>query len=121
MSKIAEFRAAERALADQLAYLESLKHDSKLKKELEFEDKLTKLMKEYGKSLAEVISILDPSAASSRRGARAGTTQRKPRALKVYRNPETGEVVETKGGNHRTLKAWKEQYGGETVESWLEQ
>ncbi|EPG5989341.1 transcriptional regulator, partial [Pseudomonas aeruginosa] len=27
---------------------------------------------------------------------------------------------ETKGGNHKVLKAWKEQYGSETVESWLQ-
>lgn len=83
MSKLAEFRAAEKALADQIALLESLKHDSNLKKEIEFEDKLTKLMKEYGKSLNEVISILDPAAAGGRRSVRAGTTARKPRALKV--------------------------------------
>ncbi len=38
----------------------------------------------------------------------------------VYRNPETGEVVETKGGNHRVLKAWKEQYGADTVNAWLQ-
>ncbi|MDI7111006.1 transcriptional regulator, partial [Pseudomonas aeruginosa] len=25
-----------------------------------------------------------------------------------------------KGGNHKVLKAWKEQYGSETVESWLQ-
>lgn len=110
VSKIAEFRAAEKALAEQLAHLEALKHDGGLKKELEFEDKLTKLMKEYGKSLTEVIAILDPSAASSfRRGARLTQSGRKPRALKVYKNPNSGEVVETKGGNHKLLKAWKEE------------
>lgn len=44
---------------------------------------------------------------------------RKPRQVKVYKNPHTGELVETKGGNHRTLKEWKAQYGAATVESWL--
>ncbi|WP_164661673.1 DNA binding protein, partial [Pseudomonas viridiflava] len=37
----------------------------------------------------------------------------------VYQNPHTGELIETKGGNHRGLKAWKEQYGVDTVDSWL--
>ncbi|WP_447747733.1 histone-like nucleoid-structuring protein, MvaT/MvaU family [Pseudomonas nicosulfuronedens] len=121
MSKIAEFRAAEKALADQLAYLESLKHDGSLKKELEFEEKLTKLMKEYGKSLSEVISILDPAAAAGgRRNGKAPRAPLKPRALKVYKNPQTGEMVETKGGNHRVLKAWKAEFGNDTVESWLQ-
>lgn len=44
---------------------------------------------------------------------------RKPRKLKVFKNPHTGEVVETKGMNHRVLKAWKKEYGNETVDSWL--
>jgi hypothetical protein len=28
-------------------------------------------------------------------------------------------VIETKGGNHKELKAWKEKYGADTVESWV--
>jgi hypothetical protein len=39
--------------------------------------------------------------------------------FKVYKNPHTGEVVETKGGNHNQLKEWKAEHGSETVESWL--
>jgi len=39
--------------------------------------------------------------------------------VKVYKNPESGEVVETKGGNHKALKEWKAKYGSATVESWL--
>jgi len=31
-----------------------------------------------------------------------------------------GEVVETKGGNHKILKAWKEKHGAEKVEGWLQ-
>lgn len=33
----------------------------------------------------------------------------------------SGEVVETKGGNHKTIKDWKAQYGAQEVESWLAQ
>ncbi|WP_315809259.1 histone-like nucleoid-structuring protein, MvaT/MvaU family [Pseudomonas sp. C9-3] len=121
MSKLAEFRAAERALAEQLAYLESLKNDGGLKKEIEFEEKLRGLMSQYGKSLRDVLAILDPSSERDavRRGPRPGQSVRRERALKVYKNPQTGEVVETKGGNHKVLKAWKAEYGNETVESWL--
>lgn len=119
MSKLAEFRAAERALAEQLALIESLKNDSKLKTELEFEDKLKKLMAEYNKSLRDVVAILDPEASSSRLIA-TRQSSRKPRALKTYKNPHSGEVVETKGGNHSVLKAWKSEYGNDEVESWLQ-
>lgn len=121
MSKLSEFRAAERALAEQLAHLESLKNDAGLKKEIEFEERLSGLMKEYGKSLSDVIAILDPSAGlASRRGAKGAPQTRRARTIKVYKNPNTEEVVETKGGNHRVLKAWKAQYGNATVESWLQ-
>lgn len=120
MSRLAEFRAAEKALAEQIAHLESMKNDSALKKEIEFEEKLKTLMGQYGKHLGDVIAILDPSSRAGRKGApKAGSGSRKPRATKTYRNPHTGEVVETKGGNHRTLKAWKAEHGNETVESWL--
>lgn len=122
MSKLAEFRAAEKALADQLAYLESLKNDNSLKKEIEFEEKLKALMGEYDKSLRDIVAILDPSAtgAASVRGGRASQSKRRERVVKVYKNPNTGEVVETKGGNHKVLKAWKAEYGNEVVESWLQ-
>jgi hypothetical protein len=117
MSRLAEFRAAEKALAEQMALLESLKNDSALKKEIEFEEKLCALMSEYGQSLRQVINILDPN-----RSATASDAPRKPRRerqVKVYKNPHTGEVVETKGGNHKVLKAWKAEHGNEVVESWL--
>ena len=119
MSKLAEFRQLEKNLAEQLQALEALKGDAGLKKEIEFETKLRALLAEYGYSLQNVINLLDPHA-----GRRAPATQskagtRKPRQMKVYKNPESGEVVETKGGNHKTLKEWKAKYGSDTVESWL--
>ena len=118
MSRLAEFRAAEKALQEQLAQLESLKNDAGLKKEIEFEEKLQGLMKTYGKSLRDIIAILDPNAKASLQPAAAPKTRR-ARVVKVYQNPHTGELIETKGGNHRGLKSWKEQYGVDTVDSWL--
>lgn len=119
MSKAAEYRALERQIAEQLAALEALKGSSALQKELEFEDKLRKLLDEYGMSLRNVINILDPQAVRSQMQAPA-KAPRKERALKRYHNPHTGEVVETKGGNHATLKAWKAEHGKQEVESWLQ-
>lgn len=117
LSRLAEYRAAEKALQEQMAQLEALKNDAGLKKEIEFEQKLKALMSSYGKGLREIIAILDPNPAAAR--PTAAPKQRKARVLKVYKNPHTGELIETKGGNHRGLKAWKEQYGAATVESWV--
>ena len=123
MSKLAEFRAAEKALADQLAHFESLKNDAGLKKEIEFEQQLKNLLSQYGKSLKDVIAILDPeiTRSGSQVRSRAASGQRRARATKVYKNPHSGEIVETKGGNHKVLKAWKAEFGNEAVESWQQQ
>ncbi|WP_028694108.1 histone-like nucleoid-structuring protein, MvaT/MvaU family [Pseudomonas cremoricolorata] len=118
MSRLAEFRAAEKALQDQLAQLESMKKDSGLKREIEFEQKLLGLMKTYEKGLRDIVAILDPKG-QAKAAAPAAKQHRKPRVVKVYENPHNGELIETKGGNHRGLKAWKEQYGSDTVESWV--
>lgn len=120
MSKLAEFRQLEKHLAEQLEALEALKGDAGLKREIEFETKLRALLAEYGYSLPNVINLLDPQAARRRSPTNEPkVSSRKPRQVKVYKNPHTGEMVETKGGNHRTLKEWKAEYGSATVESWL--
>ncbi|KQM52184.1 transcriptional regulator [Pseudomonas sp. Leaf15] len=121
MSRLAEFRALEQQLAAQLAELENLKNDDGLKREIQFEQKLRELLGEYGYSLRNIVAILDPQSNSRRAPAAAEAKTRKARAVKVYKNPHSGEVVETKGGNHKVLKEWKAEHGSDTVESWLAQ
>lgn len=119
MSRLAEFRRVEQQLALQLAELEAMKGDSAIKAEMEFEDKLRALMNEYGHSLRDVISILDPQASTRRQAPQVQEKPaRKPREVKVYKNPHNGEVVQTKGGNHSVLKAWKAEHGADPVEAW---
>lgn len=119
MSKLAEFKALEAQLAEQLKQLDALKNDDGLKREIEFESKLRALLAEYGFSLREVKLILDPHAKPERAG-QAERLQRRERKVKQYKNPHNGEIVETKGGNHKLLKEWKAQYGAEAVGSWLQ-
>lgn len=119
MSKLAEFKALEAQLAEQLKQLDALKNDDGLKREIEFESKLRNLLAEYGFSLREVKLILDPHA-KAERAAPVAQKQRKERQVKQYKNPHNGEIIETKGGNHKLLKEWKAQYGGDTVEAWLQ-
>jgi hypothetical protein len=120
MSRLAEFRKLEQQLAEQLAELESMKSDSGLKKEMEFESKLRALLGEYGFSLKKIISMMDPEVRdrTSTPGKASVKTVRKAREVKIYKNPNSGELIETKGGNHRQLKEWKTEFGIETVESW---
>lgn len=119
MSKLTEYRQLEKHLAEQLQALEAMKNDGALKKEIEFETKLRALLDQYGFSLKQIINLLGPQSTKRTSTPAAAPGKRKPRKLKVYKNPHTGEVVETKGGNHKTLKEWKTEHGSDVVESWL--
>lgn len=123
MSRLAEFRHLEQELARQMEELDKLKNDDGLKREIEFETKLRDLLAEYNFSLRNIINLLDPQAGTRSSGRQPeakvkGT--RRARVLKVYKNPHTGENIETKGGNHSTLKQWKAEHGADEVESWLQ-
>jgi len=118
MSKLAEYKALEAQLAAQLKQLDALKNDGELKREIEFEEKLRNLMVHYDISVRDIISILDPQAGRMP-AAPAAQGSRRQRKVKIYKHPETGEVVETKGGNHKILKAWKGKHGANVVEGWL--
>ncbi|MBB2494675.1 histone-like nucleoid-structuring protein MvaT [Aquipseudomonas ullengensis] len=119
MSLINEYRATEEAIKELQERLKNLSQDDKLKKELEFEGKLRTLMGEYQKSLRDIIALLDPDSKTSKtpRTAKA-TGAKRARKVKQYKNPNTGEVIETKGGNHKTLKEWKAKWGAAVVEGW---
>ena len=43
---------------------------------------------------------------------------RRQQALKIYTNPHNGEVVKTRGANHRVLNQWRVTYGDDAVEGW---
>lgn len=119
MSALQEFRSLQQTIRELTDRMNSLSNDSKLKQEIEFEEKLRALMAQYNKSLKDVVAILDPeSKLGNGKPSKAGGTKR-ARKVKQYKNPHTGEVIETKGGNHKVLKEWKEKYGSDTVESWV--
>lgn len=109
--------------------------ETKAKLELQLEElkaiaepheKLLKNIREHAAakklSLRDIALDLCPELAKSGK-AEAAKQSRRPRAEKTYTNPNLQgpeAVVITKGGNNKTLKAWKEEYGAETVESWAQ-
>lgn len=120
-SLLSNYMQKEEQLKQLQAELEKLENDERLKAELEFKNKLQELMDEFGKSAADVIDLLSPKTSSAGTASKSGATSggRRKRKLKIYKNPNTGEVVETRGGNQKTLKSWKDEFGADTVESWL--
>ena len=123
MSLINEFRSTKAAIEKLQERLQALQQDSDLQKELDFEAKLRELMAEYGKSLPDILALMDAEgkvakAGRPARSAKVEAPAKRTRKVKQYKNPHTGEVIETKGGNHKTLKEWKATWGGDTVEGW---
>ncbi|MBD8682372.1 histone-like nucleoid-structuring protein, MvaT/MvaU family [Pseudomonas sp. CFBP 13719] len=119
MSRLAEYRQLEERIAQQAANLESRRSDPGLKREIEFETKLQGLLAQYGKSLKDIISIIEPGRGRAAVSSKPEKRTRRARQVKVYRNPLTGEIVESKGGNNKLLGAWKAQFGHDEVESWV--
>jgi len=121
MAKINDYYQKKQLMEKLTEELRQLEQDQALKRELEFEDKVRALMKEYDKSpkhVLQVLSAIDPSVAGAKAEATAGSRAKRP--LKTYKNPHTGEVVKTRGGNHKTLNEWRDQYGKDAVQSWQE-
>lgn len=117
MSKLADYRAIERQLAELLEAQEKLSQDKGFQKAQEFEVKLLELLDEYALKPVEAIAILYPELAGKAPGQ---VTARRRRVAKTYRNPHTGEEVVTRGGNHKTLAAWRKEHGSEQVASWVQ-
>lgn len=120
-SVLNDYIKKEQLLKQLQEELQALESNSELKKELEFKEKLQALMAEHGKAARDVCEMLDPTYTStSTKGSKDSSTgTRKKRALKVYKNPHTGQVVETRGGNHKVIQEWKAKYGNEEVVSWV--
>lgn len=123
MSLINEYRSTEAAIKQLQERLQALKQDDNLQKELDFEAKLRELMAEYGKSLPNILALLDSEGKVAKANRQPRTSKveapaKRTRKVKQYKNPHTGEVIETKGGNHKTLKEWKATWGSDTVEGW---
>ena len=120
-SLLSDYIKKEQMLKQLQEELNALGSSSELQKELDFKEKLQALMTEHGKLARDVCEMLDPSYRStSGKSVKASTTEgRKKRPLKVYKNPHTGQVVETRGGNHKVIQGWKAEFGNEEVVGWV--
>jgi hypothetical protein len=112
--------ALEKQLAQIEKELETIKRSAAFKKENAISRSLNNLMARHDCSKSDLISILQSdTAACTKRATTSSSKTRKPRQLKVFKNPNTGETVETRGGNHKVLKAWKSDYKLDNIDEWL--
>jgi hypothetical protein len=120
MSILNEYRSTEAAIAELAKKLEAMRPT--VQQELDQEKELKEFVEALGLTNRKAALLLHPDfehKASSVAGNDQGVKHRRERVVKVYQNPHTGEIIETKGGNHKGLKDWKSQYSSDTVESWL--
>jgi DNA-binding protein H-NS len=112
----------EKQMAELGKELKSIEKSAAFRKENLVKRSLSNLIKKHGCSKSDLIALLqsdDDKASKRGRPAAKSTKSRKPRKLKVFKNPNTGETVETRGGNHKILKAWKAEYNLTNIDDWL--
>lgn len=120
MSTYIRAKQLEAEIAQRQKQLDDLKSSPEYTASAQFETKLRDLLAEYGKSLQDIVALLGPEYGFGDGKEKAGKAKgRRERQVKRYQNPHTGDVIETKGGNHKLLKEWKTQWGAEVVEKWV--
>ncbi len=117
MSKLFELRSLEAKIAELNEIKEKL--EPQVRDRIELLNKICQTLDERGISRREMALELCPELVKGAANTQ-GKQTRRPRVMKVYENPNTGDRIETKGGNHKILKAWKSEYGNDVVESWLQ-
>ena len=122
--KLKELRAKEAMLEKLQEELKALESDKELRTDLKLRDEVEALLKKYNRPASHLASLFDLTAKTARgrkkaaAKAKAPVRTRRRRKLKIYANPHSGEKIETRGANHKVLKAWKAEFGGDVVESW---
>ena len=120
MQSITKKVQMEAALAKLKKEIENLEKSESYKNEQSLIRGVEKLLHKFGKTKAELIAYLSDGKTTKVTTKKAESTNtRKRRKLKVYKNPLTNETIETRGGNHKILKAWKNQYPTQNIEDWI--
>lgn len=114
MSLLERYYERKKALVRLQQEIAELESSPAVIKALEFESRVRALLDEYGLSGDQALTLLGAKKADEN----LERAPRKPRSLMVFKNPHTGESIETKGGNHKGLKKWRDQYGADAVASW---
>lgn len=61
MSRLTEYRRLKQQITEQRSWVDKLRSNPWLEKEMEFECKLQKLLEQHGKGHADVVDPLDPN------------------------------------------------------------
>lgn len=123
LSKVQEFRQLEQSLADNQKLMAELK--PQVQERLDMVELFKMEAVEKGFDIEELVLAMCPHLVNPAKQVVASAPARQPgkprkaRVVKTYKNPHTGQAVQTKGGNHKVLKEWKAKWGGDVVEAWV--
>ena len=110
----------EASLAKLKKEIELLEKSESYKKEQALIKGVENLLTKHGKTKSELIAFLNNETKNPKKTKLIEKkSKRKQRKLKVYKNPVTEEIIETRGGNHRVLKAWRAKYPMQNIEAWV--
>jgi hypothetical protein len=136
MATIADFKAAERALAIQFTAFEEMKQNPELRKLLELDAALEAFCIEHKTSRAALYELLaldiepqkkqvkKPAAtpakpAASKPASKPAGKQAAPiMKIRVFANPHTGEELTVRGNRDGKFNQWNAEYGADVVRSW---
>jgi hypothetical protein len=125
MATIADFKAAERALAMQFTAFEEMKQNPELRKALELDAALEAFCTEHKTSRAALYELLALDIApekkpASKPASKPATGKRVFNGVKIrtFKNPHTGEVLVVRGNRDGKFNQWNIEYGKDVVASW---
>lgn len=100
--------------------IEELEANDAFKEDMKCKDDIVTLLSKHGKTSQDLLHLfpeITPSM-SKTKPARPRKSSGKQRPLIRYTHQKTGEQVESRGLNHKTLQAWIKENDKETVKSW---
>ncbi|MBR7522013.1 MULTISPECIES: histone-like nucleoid-structuring protein, MvaT/MvaU family [Pseudomonas] len=124
MDKLIQLLGANNRIANECSEAMPLVRDPEVIKGFDFLTRLDVLAEKYQFAPRDIILLLDPGfegqvdPGATPNSAPKSPKTRKSRPMKSYHNPHTGEVVQTRGANHKLLKQWKAVHGAAEVEKW---
>lgn len=125
MTTIADFKAAERALAMQFTAFEEMKQNPELRKALELDAALEAFCAEHKTSRAALYELLaldiEPEKKPAKKPAMKPATGKRVFngvKVRVFKNPHTGEELTVRGNRDGKFNQWNIEYGADVVRTW---
>lgn len=110
------YRQKEQLFRQLQKELQELEARDDLKKELEFKSAIEEVMARFDKTERELVQLFSNTSSTTEAGEEPRT--RRKRTARKYKNPNTGEIIEVRGGRQRNYQSWIQLYGKDVVKSW---